>query len=121
MLHVDTYDETDNLTDSNVPFDHLGDGLDQAEIEAAFKKHGRYLGGGGAQPQFTLRPAMAGLIEDALNAACKSIQDATGRTDGGIAAQVFSGAIDDPEEPRYHFWCAMREYIQAEITYQDTL
>lgn len=31
------------------------------------------------------------LIEDALDAACKSIQDAIGQSDGGVAGQFFSG------------------------------
>ena len=49
------------------------------------------------------------LAEDALNAACLSIQDALGQTDGGAAGIFFSG---DAEEKIKEI---LREYVRFEI------
>lgn len=48
------------------------------------------------------------VLEDALNAACASIQDAIGQTDGGVAGIFFSG------NAREKFDALFREYIATE-------
>lgn len=52
----------------------------------------------------------ADLIDNALHAACKTIQDGIGQTDGGMASHFFTG------ENRETFTRLMRAYIKFEDT-----
>lgn len=50
------------------------------------------------------------LIEDAINAACKAVQDRLGQTDGGIAGTYFSSTY-----VREGFNRVFRDYVNAEL------
>lgn len=54
------------------------------------------------------------LIEEALNAACRSIQDRIGQTDGGIAGMYFSGGNRDDFDKLF------RQYIETERLYRES-
>jgi hypothetical protein len=49
------------------------------------------------------------LVELALNAACKAVQDELGETDGGLAGVMFSGELGD------NFRKIFSEYCEAEL------
>ena len=51
------------------------------------------------------------MAENALNAACLSIQDELGQTDGGIAGIYFSGIREDAA------LSILKSYIQTEINF----
>ena len=50
------------------------------------------------------------LADDALDAACLTVQNAIGQTDGGVAGIFFSGANGD------RFKAMMRAYIEMEYS-----
>ena len=51
------------------------------------------------------------IAEQALNAACESIQDALGQTDGGIAGIYFTGENEDM------ILSILKSYIHTEINF----
>lgn len=51
------------------------------------------------------------IAEQALNAACESIQDALGQTDGGIAGIYFTGENEDM------VLSILKSYIHTEINF----
>ena len=53
------------------------------------------------------------MAEHALNAACESIQDALGQTDGGMAGMYFSGSTEEV------VIAIFESYIRTEINFFD--